>query len=81
MEKIEAKKRAEKLRQEINRFRYEYHVLDKPDISDEVYDSLMRELRELEEKYPEFKSLDSPSQRVGGKPLEKFQKVRHRVRQ
>ena len=44
----------EKLRREIDRFRYEYHVLDKPEVSDEVYDSLMRELRDLEEKYPEF---------------------------
>jgi len=75
------KNRAEKLRAEIDRFRYEYHVLDKPDISDEVYDSLMRELRSLEEQYPELKTADSPSQRIGGKPLDKFQKVRHRVRQ
>jgi len=75
------KDRAEKLRREIDRMRYEYHVLDKPDISDEVYDSLMRELRQLEEQYPELKTADSPSQRVGGKPLDKFQKVRHRVRQ
>ncbi|MFA6383605.1 MAG: NAD-dependent DNA ligase LigA [Parcubacteria group bacterium] len=75
------KNRAEKLRREIDRMRYEYHVLDKPEISDVVYDSLMRELRGLEEQYPELKTADSPSQRVGGKPLDKFQKVRHRVRQ
>jgi DNA ligase (NAD+) len=81
MDKKEAIKRAEKLRREIDRFRYEYHVLDKPDATDEIYDSLMRELRNLEEQYPELKTVDSPSQRVGGKPLDKFQKVRHLVRQ
>jgi DNA ligase (NAD+) len=77
----QAKKRAKKLRHEIDRFRYEYHVLDRPDITDEVYDSLMRELRGIEEKYPEFRSSDSPSQRVGGEPLKKFEKVRHAHRQ
>jgi DNA ligase (NAD+) len=81
MDKNTTEKRAEKLRAEINRFRYEYHVLDKPEISDEVYDSLMRELKQLEEQNPELKTADSPSQRIGGKPLDKFQKVRHRVRQ
>ena len=77
----EIKKRIEKLRKEIDRFRYEYHVLDKPEISDEVYESLMRELRALEEKYPQFRSPISPSQRIGGKPLKKFEKVRHKHRQ
>jgi DNA ligase (NAD+) len=79
--KSEAKQRIEKLRREIDKFRYEYHVLDRPDITDEVYDSLMRELREIEAKYPEFRSADSPSQRVGGIPLKKFEKVRHAHRQ
>jgi DNA ligase (NAD+) len=81
MDKIEVKQRIGKLRKEIDRLRYAYHVLDRPDISDEVYDSLMRELKALEEKHPELKTPDSPSQRIGGKPLAKFQKVRHRVRQ
>ncbi len=81
MDKNEAKKRAEKLRAEIDRYCYAYHVLDKPDISDEIYDSLMRELRQLEEKHPKLKTTDSPSQRIGGEPLEKFEKVRHKVRQ
>ncbi len=81
MDKIEIKNRIEKLRKEIDRMRYEYHVLDNPEISDEIYDSLMRELRELENNYPEFQSSDSPSQRIGGKPLDKFQKVRHAHRQ
>jgi len=81
MEKKEVKQRIEKLRREIDKFRYEYHVLDKPEVSDEIYDSLMRELRALEEEYPEFRTPDSPSQRIGGKPLAKFEKVRHAHRQ
>ncbi len=80
-EKKNIRQRIEKLRKEIDKFRYEYHVLDRPEVSDEVYDSLMRELRDLEEKYPEFRSPDSPSQRIGGKPLAKFEKVRHAHRQ
>src|SRR4030042_6097275 len=81
MNKQEIKQRIEKLRKEIDKFRYEYHVLDRPEVSDEIYDSLMRELRGLEEKYPEFKSPDSPSQRIGGEPLKKFEKVRHKHKQ
>ncbi|OGI17750.1 MAG: hypothetical protein A3J63_02335 [Candidatus Moranbacteria bacterium RIFCSPHIGHO2_02_FULL_40_12b] len=81
MEKNEAKIRVKKLRAEIDRRRYLYHVQDRPEITDEVYDSLMRELKELEWRYPEFKTPDSPSQRIGGEPLEKFEKVRHSHRQ
>jgi len=81
MDKIGVKNRIEKLTAEINKLRYEYHILDKPDATDEVYDSLTRELKELEEKYPELKLPDSPIGRIGGKPLSKFQKVRHQVRQ
>lgn len=77
----EAKERIDKLRKEIDRHRYEYHVLDKPEISDEVYDSLTEELRRLEKAFPEFRSPASPTQRVGGAPLEKFVKVRHAVKQ
>jgi DNA ligase (NAD+) len=79
--KDEVKKRIEKLRREIDKLRREYHTLDRPEVSDEIYDSLMRELRALEEKNPEFKSPDSPSQRIGGEPLAKFEKVRHKHRQ
>ncbi|MCD6149640.1 NAD-dependent DNA ligase LigA [bacterium] len=79
--KAQAKKRIGKLRREIDRHRYLYHVLDKPDIGDEVYDSLMEELRQLEEKFPEFKSSTSPTQRIGGEPLDKFKKVRHKFKQ
>lgn len=81
MSKQEAKIRMEKLAREINRLRYEYHVLDKPEATDTVYDSLMAELRALEEQFPELKKSDSPTQRIGGKPLAKFVKVKHQVRQ
>ncbi len=81
MNKAEAKNRIEKLSGEIDRLRHRYHVLDDPEVSDEIYDSLMRELRDLEAQHPEFKSPDSPSSRIGGEPLEKFEKVRHSHRQ
>lgn len=67
----------EKLIDQIDEYRYRYHVLDDPMVTDEVYDSLTRELRALEEKYPEFLSPQSPTQRVGGKPLDKFTSVDH----
>jgi DNA ligase (NAD+) len=76
----EAQIRIEKLSREIDRLRYQYHVLDNPEVTDEVYSSLMGELRELEGKFPQFKSAYSPTQRVGGKPLDKFVKVKHVVR-
>ncbi len=77
MIKEEAKKRIEKLKKVINYHRYLYHVLDKQEISEAALDSLKKELFDLEQKYPEFITSDSPTQRVGGKPLEKFEKVRH----
>lgn len=80
MEKLEAKKRIEKLTKQIEELRYRYHVLNDPAVTDEVYDSLTRELRLLETKYPEFKDPYSPLNRVGGQPLEKFKKVRHEER-
>ncbi|MFZ2188295.1 MAG: NAD-dependent DNA ligase LigA [Candidatus Moraniibacteriota bacterium] len=75
------RQRIQKLSAEINKLRHEYHDLDKPDLTDEVYSSLMAELKGLEEKYPQWKFLDSPTQRIGGKPLDKFQKVLHKTRQ
>ena len=75
------KNRIDKLRRQIDEMRYQYHVLDKPDIDDQIYDSLTRELRELETKYPELQSPTSPTVRIGGQALVKFQKVRHPVRQ
>lgn len=77
MKREDAKIRAQKLREEINDLRYRYHVLDDPGVTDEIYDSLIKELREIENAYPELVTSDSPTQRVGGAPLEKFQKVKH----
>jgi DNA ligase (NAD+) len=77
MIKGEAKKRIEKLKKTINHYRYFYHVLDKEEISEAALDSLKKELFELERDYPEFIALDSPTQRIGGKPLDKFKKVEH----
>lgn len=75
------KTKIEKLRSEIDKHRVAYHVEDKPTISDEIYDSLMKQLVELEEKYPQFDDQFSPSKRVGGEVLKDFQKVRHTVPQ
>ncbi len=72
-----AKNRAAKLRKEIEELRYRYHVLNDPDVSDEVYTSLTKELKELEETYPELRDPNSPTQRVGGQPLEQFETRRH----
>ena len=77
MTKREAKERIEKLRRIINHHRYLYHVLDRQEISDSALDSLKKELFDLEQKFPEFITPDSPTQRIGGKPLDKFEKVRH----
>ena len=81
MTKEEAKERIEKLKEIINKARYSYHVLDKALMSDDALDSLKHELYELEQKYPEFITPDSPTQRIGGKPLDKFKKVQHIVPQ
>ena len=74
------KNRIHKLREEISKFQKEYHELDSPSVSDEIYDSLVRELRELEEKYQDYSDPNSPIHRVGGKPLESFKKVTHEIR-
>ena len=79
MDKNNAKKRIEKLKKEINHHRYFYHVLDRQEISDGALDSLKNELYKLETQYPEFITPDSPTQRVAGKPLDKFKKVRHSI--
>jgi len=81
MERKEAKARIEELKRVINQYRYLYHVLDREKISQDALDSLKHELKKLEEAYPAYVAPDSPTQRVGGKPLEKFSKVRHRVKQ
>ncbi len=75
----EVLERIKRLREEINYHNYRYYVLDSPVISDEEFDALMNELRDLEERYPETITPDSPTQRVGAPPSEKFNTVRHRV--
>jgi DNA ligase (NAD+) len=77
MNKDLAQKRIEKLRNEINHHRYLYYVLDAPELSDAMFDSLNNELKKLEGEYPELITPDSPTQRVGAAPLEKFEKVTH----
>ena len=75
-EKIRAE--AERLREQINRANYLYYILDAPEISDAEYDKLMRRLEELEREHPGLITPDSPTQRVGAAPSEKFGVVRHR---
>lgn len=77
MEKEEAKKRIEKLKILINKYRYHRLVLDKPLISEAAEDSLKKELFDLEQRFPDLITPDSPTQRVGGRPLEKFKKTPH----
>jgi DNA ligase (NAD+) len=75
----EAKRRVEELRDLINYHNWRYHVLDDPEVADAEYDELMRELRALEDEFPELITPDSPTQRVGGAPSELFAPVRHRT--
>ncbi|MEI7741765.1 MAG: NAD-dependent DNA ligase LigA [bacterium] len=79
MTKTEAKERIAKLRTAIDHYRYVYHVLDKSEISDAALDQLKHELYTLELQNPDLITPDSPTQRVGGKVLEKFSKVAHKV--
>ncbi len=80
MTRSDAIKRIKTLKKEIQHHRYLYHVLDKQEISDAALDSLKKELFDLEQQYPDLVTPDSPTQRVGGEPLEKFQKVTHQER-
>ncbi|MFQ5488610.1 MAG: NAD-dependent DNA ligase LigA, partial [Gammaproteobacteria bacterium] len=72
-------RRVQQLREEINAHNYYYYVLDAPVIPDAEYDRLMRELQDLERRYPELVTPDSPTQRVGAAPLEAFGTVRHEI--
>lgn len=80
MNKQEAKERIAKLRESINHHRYLYHVHDTEEISEAALDSLKHELFELEQDYPDLITKDSPTQRVGGVPLDKFHKISHQKR-
>lgn len=79
MEMNDARNRAEALRARIAQHDHLYYVLDRPEITDAEYDRLMRELVDLERKFPGLATPDSPTQRVGGAPSEKFEKVVHRL--
>lgn len=77
MSRTEARERIEKLKALINDYRYRYHVLDESIMSEAAADSLKHELTQLEEQFPEFLTPDSPTQRVAGQALDKFEKVEH----
>lgn len=77
MDRQAAERRVRTLRDLIRKHDYLYYVLDSPEISDEEYDKLFKELRELEGRYPELVTPDSPTQRVGGAPLDRFPEVVH----
>ncbi|MBI4180736.1 MAG: NAD-dependent DNA ligase LigA [Chloroflexi bacterium] len=78
MEELDkVKEGIEQLKTQINRHNYRYYVLDNPEISDAEYDELMRELKQLEEQYPQLLTLDSPTQRVGAAPAAAFGVVEH----
>ena len=71
------KKEVEQLREKLRHHEYQYYVLDEPEISDAAYDGLMKKLQQLEGEHPELLTSDSPTVRVGGKPRDGFQTVRH----
>ena len=73
----DAARRAEELRRLIDHHAHLYYVLDQPEVDDAAYDALYRELQSLEQRFPELRTPDSPTQRVGGTPLERFEQVRH----
>jgi len=77
MDKRAARERIAHLRKVIDHHRYLYHVLDREEISGDALDSLKKELFDLEQEFPEFAAPDSPTQRIGGKPLKEFKKVAH----
>jgi DNA ligase (NAD+) len=79
MDRETAENRVNDLQNLLNQYGYEYYVLDKPSVPDAEYDRLLQDLLRLEQEYPEFKTADSPTQRVGGAPLTAFQKVTHRT--
>ena len=74
----EARLRAEEITRQVERWSYEYYVLDNPSVPDSEYDKLMNELIALEKQYPELVTPLSPTQRVGGTVLDEFQKIRHK---
>jgi len=80
MDKQQVKQRIEAIKEQMRGIDYAYYVLDRPIVSDAVRDSLKDELERLEKQFPEFITADSPTQRVGGKALAKFKKIKHTVK-
>ena len=79
MERQTAEARVSELRKILERYAYEYYVLDTPSVTDYEYDTLYRELVAIESEFPELVTSDSPTQRVGGRILEGFEKFSHKV--
>ena len=79
MEITQARKRAEELTELLDKYTYQYYVLDDPEVSDYEFDMLMQELKAIEAEFPELVSPSSPTQRVGGMASGKFAKVEHAV--
>ncbi|WNF36868.1 NAD-dependent DNA ligase LigA [Bacillaceae bacterium IKA-2] len=79
MERIERERELAELREKLKEYGYHYYVLDKPIVSDDEYDKLMKQLVQLEEKHPNLITEDSPSVRIGGAPLPYFEKVKHEI--
>ncbi|MGG3739027.1 NAD-dependent DNA ligase LigA [Aeribacillus pallidus] len=79
MDRQQAEQRVRELHKLLNQYNYEYYVLDRPSVPDAEYDRLLQELIDIEKQYPELKTPDSPSQRVGGEPLDAFKKVEHKI--
>lgn len=80
MQQSNPKERAQELKKLLEKYSYQYYVLDNPSVNDSVYDSLFSELKALERDNPELITIDSPTQRVGGEPIEAFEKVEHKKR-
>mgnify|MGYP001046970838 CR=1 FL=1 len=79
MDENHASARINELREKLNEYNYRYHSIDAPIVSDLVYDALFHELQQLEQRYPQLRQPDSPTQRVGGNPLSAFETVAHQV--
>ncbi|MDO4271502.1 MAG: NAD-dependent DNA ligase LigA [Candidatus Saccharibacteria bacterium] len=80
MIKGEAAGRADELRKLLNKYSYEYYVLDNPSVDDSIYDSLYGELKRIERDYPDLITSDSPTQRIAARPVDKFEKFTHKRR-
>lgn len=77
MTESDAQRRAAELRRQLNKYSYEYYVLDQPSVDDAVYDSLYSELKQIERDHPDLITSDSPTQRIASRPLDKFEKFTH----